>query len=192
MRAGMSSDVSTALGAAFIASVLTTIGSRWIAGFQAKKAGEREQSRIDAERDEAQHADKRSLRDGKSERLRGDYVAVTFAADNVLSASMQLVMLLAGDTPEARGERIQTQLEEATADLGRSMARLKLEEGTQPILEAYNRVRALWFEYQYHVAEADRRHDHQEVAETVRRMNAEVQGIIDRAKTDLDRLGQPI
>ncbi len=163
----MSSEVATALGSAFVASILTTIGSRWIAGFQAKKSGHQEQLRRDHEREQARLADERSLRDAKRERLRGDYVALTFAADNFLSASKQLAMLWAGDTPEARAERIQAQPEEATADLGRATIRLRLEEGTQSIVEAYQRVRGLWFTYQYQVPEADRRHDHREVGETL-------------------------
>lgn len=84
-------------------------------------------------REDARRADERTLRDPKRERLRGDYVAVAWAAENVGSAAKQLVMLLAGDTPEARGERIPTQLEDAHADLGRAMIRLRLEEGTQSL-----------------------------------------------------------
>ena len=178
---GMSSEVATALGAAFVASILTTVGSRWIAGFQARK--QREQARL---------ADERSLRDAKRERLRGDYVALTFAADAFLSASKQLAVLWAGDTPEARAERIQDQLEEATADLEWATIRLRLEEGTQSIVEAFQRVRGLWFTYQYQLPDADRRHDHSEVGETLRKMEAEVEGIVGTAKADLDELGKPI
>ena len=36
----MASDLTTALSAAFVASILTTVGSRWVAGFQAKRAAD--------------------------------------------------------------------------------------------------------------------------------------------------------
>jgi hypothetical protein len=191
IRVTVSSEVATALGAAFVASVLTTIGSRWIAGFQSKNAAAQEQLRRDHERLEARVADERSLRDAKRERLRGDYVAISFAAENIIGASMQLVTMFAGDTAEARAERVQAQLEDATADLGRALTRLKLEEA-QAIVDAYQRVRALWFTYQYQAAEADARHDHTEVSETLQKMQAEVGSIITSAKADLDRLGKPI
>jgi hypothetical protein len=141
----VSSEVATALGSAFVASILTTIGSRWIAGFQANKSGHQEQLRRDHEREQGRLGDERSLRDAKRERLRADYVAVTFAADNFLSASKQLIVLWAGDTPEDRRGRIEKQLNDATEDLGRATIRLKLEEGTQSIIDAYERVRSLSF-----------------------------------------------
>ena len=143
----MPSEVATALGAAFVASILTTVGSRWIAGFQAKKSGEQEQLRRDHERDQARLADERTLRDAKRERLRGDYAAIAFAAESLRGAAKQLVMLLAGDRPEDRDGRLQQQLQDATADLGRASTRLRLEEGTEPVIEAYQRVRSLWFTY---------------------------------------------
>jgi hypothetical protein len=189
---GSMSDATIALGSAFVASILTTVGSRWIAGFQSKKAAEQEQARIDAARDEARRADERSLRDSRRERLRGDYVAIAWAAENFGSAAIQLAMLWAGDTPEARSQRIQDQLADANTDLGRLMVRLRLEEGTQSIVDAYQRVRADWFEYQHKVEEADRIHDHSRVAELLNAMETEAQGIVERARVDLDRLGKVI
>jgi hypothetical protein len=188
----VSSEVATALGAAFVASILTTVGSRWIAGFQAKKAAGVDKIRRDHEREQARLADARSLRDDKRERLQIDYVAVAFAAENILSVSKQLALLEAGDTLEEREKRLRAQLEEATDDLGRATIRLKLEEGTQHLLDAYQRVRSLWFTYQYQAPIADRDHDHLEVAETMQRLEAEVEGIIARARADLDALGKPI
>jgi hypothetical protein len=81
---------------------------------------------------------------------------------------------------------------EATKDLGRATIRLKLEEGTQPLIDSYHRVQGLWFTYQAQVPEADRRHDHKEVAETLQKLEYEVEGIIAMAKADLDSLGKPI
>ncbi|MEX0983664.1 MAG: hypothetical protein WD096_01285 [Actinomycetota bacterium] len=188
----MSADVYTPLAAAFVASILTSVGSRWIAGVQAKKAGVQQQVRIDADHAEARRQDERNLRDAKRERLRGDFVAVAWAAENVGSAAKQLGMLLAGDTPEARDERIQKQLEDAHVDLGRAMIRLRLEEGAQPIVDAYQRVRGNWFQYQWQVPEADRNQDHSEVLKLLLAMEADVEGIVTTAKADLDRLGQAI
>jgi hypothetical protein len=153
------------LVSAFVASVLTIIGSRWVVGVQMKKAGQQQRVRIEAEREEGRRADERSLRDAKRERLRGDYVAVAWAAENFGSAAKQLGMLWAGDTPEARNQRIQEQLNDANTDLGRAMLRLRMEEGTQPIVDAYQRVRGNWFQYEWQVPEADRSHDHTKVAE---------------------------
>jgi hypothetical protein len=101
-------------------------------------------------------------------------------------------MLVAGDTPEARGQRIQDQLADANTDLGRAMVRLRLEEGTQPIVDAYARVRGNWFQYQWEVPEADRVHDHSKVAELLRSMEADAKAILTTAKADLDHLGTPI
>jgi hypothetical protein len=133
----MSSELMTALGAAFVASLLTIVGSRWVAGFQAKRADARDDLRRAHEREESRRADERTLRDAKRERLRGDYVAVAWAAENFSSAAKQLAMLFAGDTPEARDERIQDQLEDAHSDLGRAMIRLQLEAGTDHVVSAY-------------------------------------------------------
>jgi hypothetical protein len=124
-------------------------------GLQAKKAGEQERARIKADREEARRADERSLRDAKQEGLRGDYIAVSFAAENLRGASSQLMVLWAGDTREARAERIQRQLEEATADLYRAIIRLRLEEGTRAIVDAYQRVRTLGSSTKGHVSQAE-------------------------------------
>lgn len=188
----MSSDVATALGAAFVASILTIIGARWVAGFQAKKTAEQEQLRWDHERAQARRADERSLRDAKRERLRVDYVSIAYAAESIRSASHQLMLLERGDTPEAREGRLRDLLEEATEDLGRATVRLKLEEGTQHLLDAYQQVRVLWFTYQYQAPDANRRHDHREVSETLQQIEAEVEGIIARARADLDALGKAV
>lgn len=188
----MSSDVATALGAAFVASILTIIGARWVAGFQAKKTAEQERERREHERGQARVADERSLRDAKRERLRVDYVSITYAAEGIRSAAKQLMLLERGDTPEAREERLRAQLDEATEDLGRATVRLKLEDGTQHLLDAYQRVRAHWFTYQYQVPEADLRHDHREASDTLLNIEAEVEGIIARARADLEALGKAI
>jgi hypothetical protein len=126
----MTSDVVIPLVAAFIASILTIIGSLVVARYQAGKADIREAAREAHELGEARLLDKRHLHDAKAERVRRDYVDIAFAADNFQSASIQLTVLWAGDIPEARGERIQEQLKEATDDLGRAIIRLQLEEGT--------------------------------------------------------------
>ena len=188
----MSSDVVIPLVAAFIASILTIIGSLVVARYQAGKAETRETARQAHEHEEARLSDERNLRDGKREGLRRDYVDIAFAADNFQSASIALTMLWEGDTPEARGERIQEQLKAATDDLGRAIIRLQLEEGTQLIVEAYKRVRGNWLRYQYEVVEADRKHDHTQVAKTMETIAADVKGIIAMAKADLDKLGKPI
>jgi hypothetical protein len=129
------------------------------------KADTREAAGQEHEHGEARLLDDRHLREAKAERLRRDYVDIAFAADNFQAASLALTILWAGDTPEARAERIQEQLKDATDDLGRSIIRLQLEEGTQPIVEAYKRVRGNWLRYQYEVVEADRDHDHTKVAD---------------------------
>lgn len=188
----MNSDVLVPLAAAFTASILTVVGSRWVAGVQAKNAGKQLQVRLDAERAEARRADEQTRRDAKRERLRGDYVAVAWVAENFGSAAKQLGMLLAGDTPEARGQRIQDQLEDANADLGRAMIRLRLEEGTRPVVDAYERVRGNWFQYQWQVPEADRTHDHSEVLKLLTAMEADAKSILTTAKADLDQLGKLI
>lgn len=144
----MSSDVATALGAAFVASILTITGSLLVARYQAHRAAEQERLRREHENEQARLADQRTLRDAKRERLRGDYVALIFANNTILSASMQLMLLEAGDTTEARQGRLRDQLAQATDDLGGVIARLKLETGTEYLLEAYGRVRGLWFTYQ--------------------------------------------
>ena len=192
IRGDMSSDVYVPLLAVFAAAILTAGGSRWIAGFQSKKAAEQERARIDAAREEARRADERSLRDGKRERLRDDYVAIVWAAENIDSASKQLAILWGADTPEARNQRIQDQLADAHTDLGRAMIRLRLEEGTQPIVDAYQRVRESWFEYADEVPRADRDHDHRRVAELLRAMEADLNEIMAAARADLDRLGKAI
>ena len=168
------------------------IGSLLVARFQARKVAVLEDQRRAHERAQARLVDERSLRDAKRERLRVDYVALTFAADNFLSASKQLITLWAGDTEEERGLRIHAQLEGATEDIVRAMIRLKLEEGTQSITDAYLRVRGLWFDYQVQVPDADRKHDHSEVATTLGKMEAEVEHIIVAARADLDRLDTAI
>jgi hypothetical protein len=188
----MSSDVVIPLVAAFIASILTIIGSLVVARYQAGKANTRELTRQTHEHREARLLDVRHLRDAKRERLRRDYVDIAFAADNFQSASISLTILWAGDTPEARGERIQEQLKEATDDLGRAIIRLQLEEGTQRLVEAYKRIRGNWLRYQYEVVEADREHDHTQVAKTMEEIETDVEAIIAMAKADLDKLGKPI
>lgn len=188
----MSADVVTPLAAAFVASILTMIGSRWIAGYQSDKAAAQEKLRREHESAQAKLADQRSLRDGKRERLRADYVVVAYAADSILGASKELGVLWAEETVESRDERLNKLLTKATDDLRRATVRMKLEEGTKPLIDAYERVRGHWFQYQWQVPEATRSNDHSQVLATLLAIESEVQGIIATAKAHLDALSNPI
>ncbi len=190
---GMSSEVATALGSAFVASILTTVGSRWIAGFQSKKASERESLRRDHEREQARLADERSLRDGKRERLRGDYFAIAYAADTIASVAKELGVLWGGDTEDARNDRLNKRLQDATEELGRAILRLRLEEGTQPMVDSFRRLRAAWFQYSdYELPRLSRDHNYEDITDVLTRIETEVQAIVGSAKADLERLGKPI
>lgn len=188
----MSSDVVTPLIAALVASLVTILGSLAVTSLQADRADKREQARQAHEREEARSAYKRSLQDGQRERLRGDYAAMLNAADNFLWASMQLTALWAGDTPEARDERIERILTEATKDLALAGVRVRLEEGTTAIVDSFKRVRGLWFNFPYQAAEGDQKRDHSEAAATLRSLQLEVERIEATARSHLDRLSRPI
>jgi hypothetical protein len=186
----VSSDVATALGAAFIASVLTTIGSRWIAGFQAKRTSEEASRQRDHDRELSRLADERSLRDAKRERLRGDYEDLAFAATEIQGATAQLAMLWRGDTEEARDARVNERLEDATKDLSRAALRLRLE-GDEDLVARYQAVRSLWWEYTYLLAAND---DHQrfgKISDTLTELGARVEAILEQTRTTLDDLSRP-
>ena len=177
----MSAETATVLAAALSASLLTLLGSFLVADFQAKRTVEA-----------ARVADARSLRDAKRERLRGDYVPVAYAADAILSASKQLGVLWAGDTIEDRNARLETQLADATDDLRLAVIHLRLETDTQSIIDAYERVRGHWFQLEWQVPEADRQHDHSQVLATLTALEADVEGIIILARSQLHDMGKPI
>lgn len=189
----MATDVASVIGAAFGASILTTVGSRWVAGYQAKKAAEQRQLDRDHDRDQARLADARSLRDAKRERLRGDYFAVAYAADTLGGVAKELSVRWSGETEDARNERLNKQLADATDELGRAMLRLRLEEGTQPMVESFQRLRAAWFTYSdYEVRRFPRDHSFAALAGALSTIGSEVDGIIAMARADLDALGKPV
>ena len=190
----VSSDVATALGAAFVASILTITGSLLVARYQARRAAEQEKLRRQYEREGSRHADERSLRDAKRERLRRDYEDVAFAADTIRGAANELLALFRGDTVDERNERINRRLADATEELARPILRLRLEVGTEPIIEHYQALRAAWFEYSdYWLPRLEReQRQHGEIATLLERISANVNAILDKAKADLDALSKPI
>lgn len=187
----MSSDVATALGAAFVASVLTTIGSRWIAGFQAKRTAEEASHQRDHDRELSRLADERSLRDAKRERLRRDYEDLAFAATEIQGSTVQLAMLWRGDTEEARNARVNERLDEATKDLGRAILRLRLE-GDEDLVTRYQAVRALWWEYTDLLAAKDDRKRFGKISETLTKLEPTVEAILGRTRTTLNELSRPL
>jgi hypothetical protein len=187
------SDVGVALGAAFGASILTTIGSRWIVGVQTKKAAEQQQVRSKHEAAQARVADERSLRDAKRERLRGDLVAISLAADTIHHVGMELVTLFRGETEESRDERLNETLKTATENLAAPMMRLRLEEGTQPLLDSFQSIRSLWFLYaDWDVPRAKESGDYQEAIDTITKISAQSSSVLVEAKSQLDALSQPM
>jgi hypothetical protein len=172
--------------------LLTTIGSRWIVGVQAKRQAGRDKEREQHERNLARLADERTLRDAKQERLRRDYVDLGYAAQTIRDVAVGLMVLFAGETEEGRAKRLNDRLEEATGELGRAVIRLQLESGTRPLLDAYDPLRSKWYEYSYYVEAAERTHDHSNAAEAIAIIESEVKDIIAMARTDLDALAKPI
>jgi hypothetical protein len=179
----VSSDVATALGAAFVASILTITGSLLVARYQARRAA-----------DQGRLADQRLLRDAKRERLRRDYEDVAFAADTIRGAANELSALFRGDTVDERNERINRRLADATEELARPILRLRLEVGTEPIIEHYQALRAAWFEYtDYWLPRLEGKDRvYGEIATVLGRISASVSAILDKAKADLDALSRPI
>jgi DNA-directed RNA polymerase beta subunit len=190
----VSSDVAIALGSAFVASILTTIGARWIAGYQAKRTREEEQRRREHEREQARLAHARELRDSKRERLRRDYEDVAFAADTIAGVAKELGLLLRDETVDDRNARLNRRLEAATGDLARPILRLRLEEGTGPMIERYQALRSTWFRYaDYELPRVEReQRGYGEIAETLREIEAAIAAILDKAKADLDELSKPL
>jgi hypothetical protein len=190
----VSSGVATALGAAFVASILTITGSLLVARYQARRAAEQEDLRRQHEREGSRLADERSLRDAKRERLRRDYEHVAFAADTIRGAANELLALFRGDTVDERNERINQRLADATEELARPILRLRLEVGTEPIIEHYQALRAAWFEYSdYWLPRLEReQRGYSEIATLLERISANVNAILDKAKADLDTLSRPI
>jgi len=95
----------------------------------------------------------------------------------------------AGDTEEARNERVQNRLATATEDLGKVLARLQLE-GDDTLVEAYRRVTAHRLEYTSGLALP--RGPARNLAGVLTELNADVESILKLAKSRLDELCKPI
>src|SRR4051794_35406516 len=136
MGAGMS-DTTTqfwmVLGAAFGASILTTIGTRWIAGFQAKATASLEAERLNNERERDRLADERRIREERRDRLREDYVRVVQASMTMQEVADDLLFLDGQELQTERFRGLDRLLGEAKADLDRSVVRLMLESEAQPV-----------------------------------------------------------
>jgi hypothetical protein len=190
----VSSDVALALGSAFVASILTTLGALSVASFQAKRHSEEEERRREHEHHLARLADERSLRDAKRERLRTDYEDVAFAADTIQGATGALAILLRGDTVDARNERLNRTLEEATGNLTRPILRLRLDDGAAPIVSLYHDLRAAWWRYaESELPRVERDHrGYDDLIKTLEEIGSLVTAILDKAKADLDALSKPL
>jgi hypothetical protein len=90
-RSACRKDAAPAIGfVAYAAGVAEGTCEPTIADRRPLRGAEQAKAQLDHDREQARLADERSLRDGKRERLHGDYVALGYAADNVLSAAKQL------------------------------------------------------------------------------------------------------
>jgi len=181
----------TALLAAFSAAILTAIGAGLIARFQARKDAEQRALDRDFEGEQARLEDERRLRDAKRERLRLVYEDVTFAAIEIQNATVQLGVIWGGDTQEEMNERVNARLDEATKDLGRAIVRLRIE-GEETLADTYAALRGLWFQYTSEYAEVLGGRGRGRIIETLAQMQAAVDGILDKVKTDMAKLSAPI
>jgi hypothetical protein len=182
-------DAQTTILSVFAAAILTAAGARWVANFQSDRDAKQRELDRQIQRDESRRADERSLRDSRRERLRRDYEDLVFAASEIQGATAQLALLEGGDSVENRNARVNERLADATADLGRAIVRLRLE-GIQELVDTYREIQELWFEYADFVAKGYKGAD--DIAVTLRRLDAAVETILDRTKADLDALSQPL
>ncbi len=181
----------TALLAAFSAAILTAIGAGLIARFQARKDAEERVLDRDFEREQARLEDERRLRDAKRERLRLVYEDISFAATEIQGATVQLGIVLAGDSQEAVNELVNERLSDATKDLGRAIVRLRIE-GEQELADAYGKVRGLWYDYTSQYAEVLAHRSSGAILETLTAMQSAVDAILDKARADMAELSRPI
>jgi hypothetical protein len=185
-------DAQLALVSAFSAAILTAVGARLVAGFQAGKDAEQRKLDRELQVEQAKLADERNLRYRKLERLARDYEDVSYAASEIQGATIQLAFVLAGDTQESVTQAVNERLNEATANLGRAIHRLRLE-GDEQLGERYLKVRGLWHDYAEKYARilaGEPRHG--AISKTLTEMQTEVDAILDSTKSILAKLSQPI
>jgi hypothetical protein len=91
----------------------------------------------EAERD--RRNDARKLRDAKAERIRADTVVLAVAADAFEGVGKQLAVLWAGDTKEARAERLNAILTKVTEPLAPALMRLQTETDTEGVVGSSRR-----------------------------------------------------
>jgi hypothetical protein len=84
--------------------------------------------------------DARKLRDARIERIRADTVTLAVAADAYEGVGKQLAVLWAGDTKEARAERLTVMLTKAADGLIPAVMRLQTETGTAGVVDTYKAV----------------------------------------------------
>jgi hypothetical protein len=183
-------DAQTAVLSVFAAAILTALGSRWIAGFQAERDATQRELDHNLERDQARVADERALRDAKRERLRRDYEDLAFAATEIRGSTAQLAMLWAGDTEEARNARVNERLEEAERDMGRAILRLRLE-GEEDLVARYQEIRSLWWEYTYLLTSEEHK-KYGKISETLTKLEPAVEAILQKTRSTLEDLSRPL
>jgi hypothetical protein len=116
-------------GAAILASALTGYISRNV-----QDKADRQQDLRDTK------ADERNLRSRKADRLRDAYVEVVVAADTLVAVA-NAIQSRFNESEEQQRERLTEALTRAHENLDRSLARLRLETGTEASLEAFVQVR---------------------------------------------------
>jgi hypothetical protein len=186
-------EVWTAIGAAFGASILTTIGTRWIAEFQAKRAADQEEARRAHELQRDRREDERRTRDAKRERLREDYVQLISAGLKMDEVAAELLFVDDEDLSTERWARLDRALSKAKEDLDRAVVRVMLESEAAAALESYTEIKATFRLYGIALVHETRSpQDPQQSMGHLTRMRSLLDQLKSRAREHLDSLAKPI
>jgi hypothetical protein len=142
---GDSANAAVALAAAFVAAILTTLGSRWVAHYQAKKQ---------EERDELAH--ERQIAQAKTERLRRDYANLLHAGKTMEKVAIEMLFMDGADLRRARWDGLDEALADAKAELDRSIVNLTLEPDDAGVLALYEEVEATYRDFTRQVVHEER------------------------------------
>jgi hypothetical protein len=150
------SPTGAAILAAFGASAITGAVTFGITVYSSGKQRDRDDAQRAHERERDRNERENKLEDEQRERLRTGYQAVVFAASTMHAVAKQLGLVWAQEPVEQRDQRLNDALRESEHDLGRAIAGLALEEGTQPVVDGLATIRGDFAGYVWFTGQAER------------------------------------
>jgi hypothetical protein len=110
-----------------------------------------------------------------------------FAANTIVGVAKELQAVWAYEPVDDRNERLNATLRDATADLGRAVAGLVLDDGTEPVISRLTTIRGDFAAYEWTMQRVER---HGPDLPDARREALDLLAKIERGSREIERLAR--